>query len=96
LTEKNVEYRTVNYLKEPLSAAELKKLLKSAGLKAIDVMRTKEPSYQEWVAGKKLSDEELIRIMADHPELIQRPLVVRGSKVVLARPTERLKDLGIK
>lgn len=96
MTEKNVEYRTVNYLKEPLSAAELKKLLKSAGLKAIDVMRTKEPSYQEWVAGKKLSDEELIRIMADHPELIQRPLVVRGSKVVLARPTERLKDLGIK
>jgi len=86
----------VNYFKEPLSAAALKKLLKSAGLKPADVVRTKEPAYQELVAGKKLSDEEMIRLMAGHPELIQRPLVVRGDKVVLARPTERLKELGIK
>jgi arsenate reductase len=42
-----------------------------------------------------LSDDEIVRIMADHPELIQRPIVARGDKAVLARPVERLAKLGI-
>ena len=61
----------------------------------MDAIRTKEEAFKKYVAGKNLSDTELIEIMAKHPELIQRPLVVRGNKVVLARPVERLKDLGI-
>jgi arsenate reductase len=85
----------VDYTKQPLTAASLKKLLRSAGLKPTDALRTKEAAYKELVAGKKLSDDQLIRLMAAHPELIQRPLVVRGSRVVLARPLERLSDLGI-
>jgi arsenate reductase len=85
----------VDYTKQPLTAASLKKLLRSAGLKPMDALRTKEAAYKELVAGKKLSDDQLIRLMAAHPELIQRPLVVRGNRVVLARPVERLSDLGI-
>jgi arsenate reductase len=46
--------------------------------------------------GKNLSDEQLVRVMAKYPELIQRPIVVRGNKAVLARPVEKLADLGIK
>jgi len=41
-----------------------------------------------------LSDDQLVRVMAEHPELIQRPIVARGEKVVLARPVERLAELG--
>jgi arsenate reductase (glutaredoxin) len=85
----------VNYLEHPLSAIELKKILRAGGLKPQDAVRTKEEHYKKLVAGKDLSDDELIRIMAANPELIQRPLVVRGRKAVLARPVERLKDLGI-
>jgi len=85
----------VNYLEHPLSAIELKKILRAGGLKPQDALRTKEERYKKLVAGKDLSDDELIRIMAANPELIQRPLVVRGRKAVLARPVERLKDLGI-
>jgi arsenate reductase len=70
-------------------------LLRSAGLKPMDVMRTKEAAYKKLVAGKTLSDDQLIRLMVAHPELIQRPLVVRGNRAVLARPVERLSDLGI-
>lgn len=95
MTEKGVEFEAVNYLEKPLSAAELKRLLRSGGLKPADVLRTNEPAYREFVAGKELSDDELIRVMAAHPEIIQRPLVVRSGKAVLARPAERLKDLGI-
>jgi arsenate reductase len=95
LTEKGVEFETVNYLEKPLSADELKKILRAAKLKPADVMRKDEDVYKNLVAGKDLSDDELIAIMAAHPEIIQRPLVTKGSKAVLARPTENLKDLEL-
>jgi len=48
------------------------------------------------VAGKNLSDDELLQIMAEYPELLQRPIVVRENKAVLARPVDNLTELGIK
>lgn len=85
----------MDYTRQPLTAYALKKLLRSAGLKPMDAMRTREAAYQRLVAGKDLKDDELVSLMIKHPELIQRPLVVRGKKAVLARPVERLSDLGI-
>lgn len=95
MTEKGIEFQTINYLEHPPSAMELKKVLRAAKLKPADVMRTGEDAYKKLVAGKDLSDDELIAIMAAHPEIIQRPLVVKGGKAVLARPTENLKELGL-
>jgi arsenate reductase len=95
LTAKGVEYEAVDYTKHLLGATELKKLLRGAGLKPMAAIRTKEETYKKLVAGKNLSDDQLISLMVKHPELIQRPLVVRGKKVVLARPVERLKELGV-
>lgn len=85
----------MNYLEHPLSAAELKKILRAAGLKPQEAMRTKEEKFKKLVAGKDLSDDEMIHVMVENPEIIQRPLVVKGGKAVLARPVERLKDLGV-
>lgn len=96
MTEQGVEFESVNYIKDPLSADELKALLRRAGLRPNDVLRTKEDAYREFVAGKNLSDDELVEVMAAHPELIQRPIVVRGEKAVLARPVGNLSKLGIK
>lgn len=86
----------MNYLEHPLSAKELKRLLHSAGLSPRDAVRTNEASYKSYVADKDLSDDQLIEIMSRHPELIQRPIVVRGGKAVLARPVQKLEELGIK
>jgi arsenate reductase len=58
-------------------------------------MRTNEAAYKQHIEGRTLSDQELIRLMVKHPELIQRPIVVKGEKAVLARPTEKLKELGL-
>ena len=91
-----MEFESVNYIKDPLSAEELKGLLRRAGLRPNDVLRTKEDAYRELVAGKNLSDGELLKIMATHPELIQRPIVVRGEEAVLARPVANLSKLGIR
>ena len=96
MTEKGIDFESVEYLREPISEKRLKELLHAAGLRPQDALRTKEPAYREHVAGRNLSDEQLTRIMAEHPELIQRPIVTRGNKAVLARPVENLAKLGIR
>ena len=97
MTENGIEFESVDYIRDQaLSETELKKLLGAAGLKPGDALRTNEPAYREHVAGRNLSDEQLLGVMAEHPELIQRPIVVRGNKAVLARPVENLAKLGIK
>ena len=90
-----MDYRAINYLEEPVSATALRQLLRSAGLKPQDALRKNQEAYRRYVDGRNLSDEQLVRVMADHPELIQRPIVTRGDKAVLARPVERLAELGI-
>ena len=91
-----MQFESVNYLKEHLSPSKMKQLLRAAGLRPEDVLRTKEAAYRQYVAGKDLSDDELLLIIAEHPELLQRPIVVSGQKAVLARPVEKLAELGIK
>lgn len=96
MTEKGIEFESVDYMKKKsLSANELKHLLRSARLKPQDALRTNEAAYHKYVAHRTLSDEQLIRVMAEHPELIQRPIVMRGNRAVLARPVDNLAELGI-
>lgn len=96
MTARGVEFESVNYIEKPFSASELRDLLQRAGLKPQDVLRRNEPAYKQLVAGKEPSDHEVLKLMAAHPELVQRPIVVRDDKVVLARPIENLSKLGIK
>ena len=59
-----------------------------------DILRTSEAVYRELGLGKgEFSDDELIRLMLKHPDLIQRPIVERGSKAVLGRPVENVRVL---
>jgi arsenate reductase (glutaredoxin) len=95
LTEKGIEFESIDYSKTSLSENELKRLLRSAGLKPHDAVRKNEPAYQQFVAGNNLDDDQLIRTMVKHPELIQRPIVTRGTKAVLARPSSNLSELDI-
>jgi arsenate reductase len=91
-----VEFESVNYIDHPLSANELKQLLQRAGLNPNDVIRTKESAYKEFVAGKNLTDEQLLIVLAGHPELLQRPIVAKGERAVLARPLANLAKLHLK
>jgi len=86
LTAKGIVFQSVNYLEEPLSEHELRQLLHRAGLRPQDAIRTNEVAYREHVAGQNLSDD---------PELIQRPIVVRGKKAVLARSPDKLAEIDI-
>ncbi len=94
LGERGVDFARVNYYVEPLSEAKLRELLRKAELRPRDVLRTKEPVYRELgLAECDRSDDELIRLMVEHPDLVQRPIAERGQRAVLARPPERILEL---
>jgi len=89
-----VDFEKVNYHLEPLGEAKLRELIKKMGIAPRELLRTGEAVYRELGIGKsELSDDELIHLMTEHPDLIQRPIVERGPRAVLGRPTERIKDL---
>jgi len=81
----------VNYYVEPLSKKKVKFLLKKMGLSAEQPLGKKEPVYRKLgIAGKKLTEEKLIELMVCHSDLIQRPIVEKGSRALLARPAETI------
>jgi arsenate reductase (glutaredoxin) len=64
------------------------------GISPRDLLRTSEPVYRELGLAKgEFTDAEIISLMVDNPDLIQRPIVERGDRAVLGRPTERVKEL---
>ncbi len=94
LRERGAQFEAINYFETPLTEADLRSLLKKLGLSAREILRKDEPVAKELGIGKKdLSDEELIAVMAKHPDLIQRPIVVCGDQAVLGRPPENVEKL---
>jgi len=94
LKERGADFEAINYFETPLTEADLRALLKKLGLSAREILRKDEPVAKELGMGKKeFSDEELIALMAKHPDLIQRPIVVRGDRAVLGRPPENVEKL---
>lgn len=94
LKESGVDFDSVDYYVEPLSKTKLKELLSKMGIPARELLRTKEPVYRELkLAERQLSGDEIVDLMVQHPDLIQRPIVEKGSKAILARPAERIKEI---
>jgi arsenate reductase len=90
LEERGIDFARVNYFIEPLDEAQLRALLGKAGLRPRDVVRMKEPG----AAQLPLDDDGLtLRALVERPELLQRPIVERGDRAVLARPPERVLPL---
>ncbi len=87
-------FTAVNYYDQPLSHATLKALLKKGGLNAKDVLRTKDERYKTMgLATTDKSEDDLIGLMIQYPDLMQRPLVEKGDTVILARPPETVKGM---
>jgi len=94
LKESGKPFTAINYYEKPFTKAQLKNLLKKARLSPKDILRTKEEIYKELdLAKKTLSDDEWLDVLVAHPDLIQRPIVEKGEKVILARPAESVKEL---
>ena len=93
LKESGVDFDAVNYYVTPIPKTKLRELIKKMGLSAFDILRKKDDIYKELgLAAKELSEEELVDLMVRHPDLIERPIVERGARAILARPADKIKD----
>jgi arsenate reductase (glutaredoxin) len=91
LTERGVDMRRIDYMRDGIDATELAGVLERAGLRPRDVVRIKEPG-----AGDLRLDDDaaVLRELVARPELLERPLVDwPGRRAVLARPPERVLTL---
>jgi arsenate reductase (glutaredoxin) len=94
LLENGITHDKVDYFIHPFSKHKLKELLKKMSLKASDILRSSERIYKELdLKHKNYSEDQLIELMVLQPDLIQRPIVEKGDKAVLARPPEKIKEL---
>lgn len=91
LHDKGVEFEIVDIINNPLGEEDIKSLL-SMGISIEELVRTNEKLFQEKYIGADLPAEG-VSILVKHPELIQRPIVISGSKAVIARPMERADAL---
>jgi arsenate reductase len=94
LRESGIEFEKVNYYLAPVGEKKLRELIRKLGIKPRELLRTGEEVYRELGLGKKdFGDDEIISLMVKHPDLIQRPIVERGARAVLGRPTENVRTL---
>jgi arsenate reductase len=88
------EAEVVDYIKTPPSIADIKAVLKEAGLKPRDLLRRRGTPYDELgLDDATLTDAALVKAMHEHPILIERPVVRSRKGTRLGRPPEAVKEV---
>ncbi len=90
LNESGKEFDSVNYYEKLMTIELLRELTRKLNMSVRDILRTDEPMAR---SVESATDEELLQLMVENPDLIQRPIVVRGDRAILARPPENVKKI---
>ena len=93
LRANGIPYERVNYFIDELTEEKLRALLKKSNLTPFDVLRKKEPLVKELNISEQTAPDEIIKLIIENPNLLQRPIVEVSDKAVLARPVERALEL---
>ena len=93
LRARGIEPVLRRFLEEPPSPEELGALLAKLGLPPRKIARRDADEYQALRLSDRTPEDELLRALAAHPRIVERPIVVHGDRAVIARPPERLLDL---
>lgn len=94
LQEHGARTKIVLYLETPPSETALADLVKKLGITPRDLLRKGEDAYKQLgLADPQLSDAEILKAMATHPKLIERPIAIKGNRAVLGRPPENVVEL---
>jgi arsenate reductase len=94
LAERGIDYDAVEYHVLGLTLGEVRDIVAKTGERPAALLRRREPAYEELgVSQFEDDDERVIAAMVERPALLQRPVVIRGGRAVLARPVERALEL---
>lgn len=96
LNENGYEFDRINYYIKPFTKNKLKTLLKKMNMKPSELLRKNDKDYKELdIKNKQYTETELLELMVTNHNLIQRPIVEKGDKAVLARPIEKINELFV-
>ena len=94
LEENDIDPEIIYYMETPPSIDEIKSLLDKLDLKLLDIIRRSEDDFDELgLDDETLSEEIILDLLQKHPQLLQRPIVVKGDKAIIARPPEDVLTL---
>jgi arsenate reductase len=92
--EQGIDFNKVNYYIKPFTKSKLKSLLSKMKMKPSELLRKNDEAYKELKTKiEKISEEEILNLMIENPDLVQRPIVEKGDKAILARPPERINEI---
>ena len=92
LIEHGVEFEKVNYYIEPFTKEKLESLLKKIKMKPSELLRKNEKAYKQ-LDIENYDEGQILDLMLLNSDLIQRPIIEKGNKAILARPPEKIKEL---
>jgi arsenate reductase len=94
LKDRKAEFDIVEYLKAPPTRATLEKIISILEGPSADLVR-KDRRFGELglAAGDYTEPKKIVALLLEHPELMQRPIVIRGNRAIIARPPEKLTAL---
>lgn len=88
-----LDFEVIDYLKNPLTKAELKALIQKTALPASELIRTQEEVFKQHYKGKNLSNDAWLEAIVAHPKLLKRPIVEVGDRALWADPAENINQL---
>lgn len=91
LESKGVAFEVRNYLENPLSEVEIEDLLSKLDTSIHNIIRKNEDLWKENFLETTYSDSGLVSILANYPKLLQRPIVIKDNKAIIAREIEKLE-----
>ncbi len=87
----NQEYKIIKYLEEIPTQAELIDLLKKLAIKPIDLVRQKEKIWIDNYKNQEMSDLKIIDALIANPILIERPIIIKDDKAIIAREADKIE-----
>ncbi len=94
IRDRGIEPEIIEYLKQPPTPDELKRIIHQLGVPVRDIIRSAEAEYKDLgLAEESLEDETLIESVCTHPKLLQRPIVVHGQQARIGRPPEAVEEI---
>jgi len=93
IEEKGINPEIILYLEDVPTQKELKEIITLLKIKPAELLRKSESAYKEFIKGKELNDQQLIKYMVSHPKLIERPIVIKNKKAIIGRPPEKVLEL---
>ncbi len=93
LKEANVDFDAVDYFTDPIPKAKLKEIIQKIGLPVEELIRKKDQLFQDLRLGeKKLTEGQWLDLLAIYPDLLQRPIVEKGERAIVARPARKIRE----